>query len=514
MAAPVTAATIRANFDADVTGFIAGIVSVKKNATEAEHSLRAISTRARRLKADLEAGLVTQRQYAQSMDLLRRGAVHVGSEIGTSSRAVGVYQSAIRNTAAAHTQGIARTVAYAGALSSATAVTQRSILGSAAMRTGLVALTAQMTGTNAVTARLGSTMLLFGAGSTATVGIVAGIAAIALAYRRLGADAREAREEQEKIVQAGVAANRTFQRGDRGAITDQLAAATLRRREAQQDMDQLLLGRQRRAEGFMISPRAISVEAENAIQTRITEAEQSEARLRSALNSLSESTQRVIEVVGITFEAILRQANAVAARIDIMTPQLSRLIATSPVAQAARTPFRVTPEMMAGPPGVPGGGLRDLSGRRRPPGVFSEEFLGTRPPPVEPAAQDFSQAAVIAIGSFQAMAQAAISGTAQMEQIIIASFGNIAQVLAQQAGGPVVGALVGAGAGILGALFGGRDPVPVRIVQDDTERGTAFIMLEDGTMERVVIRTLENVSQRNIVIRDGSERANRYERAS
>lgn len=78
----------------------------------------------------------------------------------------------------------------------------RAHLSTGKLRQELVTLVRQATGTAPVVAQLGSVIGEFALGGPLVLGVTAGIAAIAFAYRAITKESREAREEQDKLIKS------------------------------------------------------------------------------------------------------------------------------------------------------------------------------------------------------------------------------------------------------------------------------------------------------------------------
>lgn len=84
------------------------------------------------------------------------------------------------------------------------------------LKSGMVGLATQATGTAGPVGRLAQGLLMFGGGSGLVLGVAAGIGAIVLAYKALTTDAKEATKQQEDLIRAldgvGVHAQQTAAR--------------------------------------------------------------------------------------------------------------------------------------------------------------------------------------------------------------------------------------------------------------------------------------------------------------
>lgn len=115
-------------------------------------------------------------------------------------------QNALELANIAATQEASRGAAVASALMSGSftrmgAASRSAGVGIASIRGPLATLTAQLTATNPTIAQLSSVLGTLAIGSTAMLGALAGLAALAAAYRLLTKDAREAAKEQLEVVE-------------------------------------------------------------------------------------------------------------------------------------------------------------------------------------------------------------------------------------------------------------------------------------------------------------------------
>lgn len=108
------------------------------------------------------------------------------------------------------------------------------------LRPGLASLATQMTGTNAATGVLASTMGAFAIGSAATVAILAGVSAIGFAYDKLTEKSRKQKEEQEKQTKALLDFAKAQKEGIGGSLGSNVEAA-IKSAETQRKLRESLL---------------------------------------------------------------------------------------------------------------------------------------------------------------------------------------------------------------------------------------------------------------------------------
>lgn len=101
---------------------------------------------------------------------------------------------------------------------------------------GMASAAEQMTGTNHVVGLLAEGLLKFALGHVETIAVIAGILAVAGAWRLLTEDSRKAREEQDKLTNALKDWYRTEQEGETGERQHQVDAA---RGSLKRDQDEL-----------------------------------------------------------------------------------------------------------------------------------------------------------------------------------------------------------------------------------------------------------------------------------
>lgn len=100
------------------------------------------------------------------------------------------------------TLGARETMQFNGILRQTTVTAKGMGQGLGSVRGGMAALAAQALGAQTAVGSMASSLLMFAAGNAIAVGVVAGIAAIALAYRALTSDSRELAEAQDRITAA------------------------------------------------------------------------------------------------------------------------------------------------------------------------------------------------------------------------------------------------------------------------------------------------------------------------
>jgi hypothetical protein len=129
--------------------------------------------------ADFQAGVISARDYATAMQIARAEAVALRSAgVIPAGREFSAFNTVLRTTVP--------TAAAAGQ-------------GLGTIRSSLASLTATAVGARGVFGTLGGALLQFASGNMVAIGIIAGIGAIAFAWRKLTQDTREAREELVKL---------------------------------------------------------------------------------------------------------------------------------------------------------------------------------------------------------------------------------------------------------------------------------------------------------------------------
>lgn len=103
---------------------------------------------------------------------------------------------------------------------------------------GFVALAQQATGTNPAIARLGSVLAEMAVGGPVVVGVLAGLTAVVFAYRKLSENAREAREENQKLIDGLVD-------GAKKAVAASLPALRARQALLQAQLDEAVAARKK-----------------------------------------------------------------------------------------------------------------------------------------------------------------------------------------------------------------------------------------------------------------------------
>jgi len=127
----------------------------------------------------------------------------------------------------------------ATSLKSVETASSTAFAGVGRIRQGLVSLAAQATGTIPVLDRVGSSLLTMGAGGGVALAVIAGVAAVALAYEGLTKYAREAQEQQDKLTQSLREWYQTQELGEAGQRQQQVAAATREITQLQQKIADL-----------------------------------------------------------------------------------------------------------------------------------------------------------------------------------------------------------------------------------------------------------------------------------
>lgn len=324
--------------------------------------------------------------------------------------------------------------------------------GLRAVEIGARTLAFQAAGLTGGMGQLARGFLLFGGGSALMLGAVAGIGAVALAYRHFTKAAREAHEAQEKLNEEirkgllGVREQRISpiqqleRRGEagRGRVTELgVEMIDLRARIAEENRNKTI-GFQARIVGLeeqlnkKFAERAQLMNALHAVQATITD----ELRKQNAETEklAQKERERIARLVHLgTFARPTPSVSMGAA-----PPEAAALV------QAAVEGGR--PLAMTGVGGAPG-----ISPMREA---------------ADEAARSSAAMRATVVANFGAMAAAAIVGSHNMAVAVISAFTNIAAQLPGISKDPLLGSIIGAAGVLLGAIFGGK-PAKVHVVNAD-----------------------------------------------
>ncbi len=124
----------------------------------------------------------------------------------------------------------------AGSLKAVGSGSENAFTGLGRVRQGLVSLLAQATGTIPVVDRIGSSLLTMGAGGVVSLAVVAGAAAISLAWDKLTESSRKAKEEQEKLTDALHKWYQEQRAGAAGSLSAEIDAAVAKLRELRAEL--------------------------------------------------------------------------------------------------------------------------------------------------------------------------------------------------------------------------------------------------------------------------------------
>jgi len=243
--------------------------SVAASAQGMRSALQRLDQDVQQASADFNAGVITVEDYRVALARAREEAVALRSAgVQPVGRDLTAFNRILRATEPA---------ASAGGR------------GLGTIRSALASMSAQAIGARGTVGSLAGAVLQFAAGNTIAVGVVAGVAAIALAYRALTRDAREAREEQEKFVAGALEARRRLG-GPITVLETDLARARGIQAERRADLRTAqagqLVSRGQGVRELVVDPEAVR-QATTALglvnaKVQVLEAELAEARKKAA----------------------------------------------------------------------------------------------------------------------------------------------------------------------------------------------------------------------------------------
>lgn len=271
--------------------------SEERNA--AETAARAAETGRQAALAQVDAAeRVYQRRVAELKLAQVQGLVSP-QEAARAGRDFAIaYNESVRRTLETARQGTFRGAQgqeafnrIAGSLKNVDQAARRSHLGLGRLNNALVTVSRQAAGADPIVGRLVDTVGTFAIGLGPMTAILAGVTALALGWRHYTEDAREAREETERLTRELLEAARARQQGETGAVEEQLQSAVAARREAEEAFReaQEALQRRRRSGG---SESTIEAAAE-----RVREASRSvQEQLDAEAEAVAQLRERQIEV--------------------------------------------------------------------------------------------------------------------------------------------------------------------------------------------------------------------------
>ena len=145
----------------------------------------------------IEQGAISSEDYAQALRFARQEANQLGISSERLEGSIKGIQGRFRGTAReSMAEFTRRTEGVAVGLNTVNVAAKRTARqGLGTIRSSMASLTAMAIGTRGTLGTLASGVLQFAAGNAIAIGAIAGIAAIAFAFRKLTSDAREAKKE-------------------------------------------------------------------------------------------------------------------------------------------------------------------------------------------------------------------------------------------------------------------------------------------------------------------------------
>jgi hypothetical protein len=220
-----------------------------------------------------EAYVAAMKRDAASLQQFDQGASKSGATVGRLENGVRAAARAVNEHAAATVAGTRGMSAWSAIHAEAAGHVGEHTLGLSRLERALEEFAAHATGTNRVLALLASTMTRFSLGSIETVGILAGIAAIAAIYEKMGESAKKAKEENDRLIASLEKNLHTKALGPGAELQDQikalmaeLATAVQRRNVAQTDVS-----------GVVFTPE------KGFVNTKVVEADEEIFRLTSLI---------------------------------------------------------------------------------------------------------------------------------------------------------------------------------------------------------------------------------------
>ena len=152
----------------------------------------------------IEQGAISSEDYAQALRFARQEANQLGISSERLENSIHGIQARFRGTARESlTEFTRRTEGVAVGLNRVNVAAKRTARqGLGTIRSSMASLTAMAIGTRGTLGTLASGILQFAAGNVIAIGAIAGIAAIAFAFRKLSSDAREAKKEIDDHIAA------------------------------------------------------------------------------------------------------------------------------------------------------------------------------------------------------------------------------------------------------------------------------------------------------------------------
>lgn len=152
----------------------------------------------------IEQGAISSEDYAQALRFARQEANQLGLSSERLENSIKGIQGRFRATGRETLRDFTRrTEGVSVGLTKVNTTAQRTARqGLGTIRSSMASLTAMAIGTRGTLGTLASGILQFAAGNALAIGAIAGIAAIAFAFRKLSSDAREAKKQIDESIKS------------------------------------------------------------------------------------------------------------------------------------------------------------------------------------------------------------------------------------------------------------------------------------------------------------------------